>query len=207
MAALLFGDVNPSGKLPMTFPRSIADLPTRTPEQYPGVFADGSTTRPPGDRTSIRQVNYTEGLSIGYRWYEAQGIAPLFPFGHGLSYTRFGYGRLHVAKDAGGLRIRFRLTNSGPRSGTEVTQAYVALPRSAGEPAKRLLGWSRVHLAAGESRTVQITLGRSDLTDLHLLQYWIDRSDGWATASGRYTVSVGSSSQTVRSDHFTVWRH
>ena len=97
IASLLWGDVNPSGRLTHTFPRSEADLPTAgSPRQYPGVFADGSTTRPPGS-TEIRQVDYLEGLKVGYRWYDAERIKPLFPFGHGLSYTKFDYGKLQVS--------------------------------------------------------------------------------------------------------------
>ena len=176
LADLLFGDVSPSGKLPMTFPVSLADTPTAgSPEQYPGAFADGSTTRPPGSQ-EIRQVNYTEGLQVGYRWYESQSIAPLFPFGHGLSYTDFEYSHLQVTPTTTSgtkeIRIRFRLTNTGDRTGTEVAQAYIELPSSAGEPAKRLVGWTRVALEPGQHRNVQITLSEDDLQDLRLLQYW-----------------------------------
>ena len=104
------------------------------------------------------------------------------------------------------MRIRFRLTNAGQRAGTEVAQAYVTLPRSAGEPAKRLLGWSRVSLGGGRSRTVQITLSRADLADLHLLQYWNERANACVTPHGIYTVSVGQSSRTTLTDHFAVRR-
>ena len=90
LAGLLWGDVNPSGKLPMTFPVSHRRHAHHTPEQYPGVFSDGSTTRPAGS-TEIRQVDYSEGLQVGYKWYDEQGIEPLFEFGHGLSYTTFEY--------------------------------------------------------------------------------------------------------------------
>ena len=133
--------------------------PPATRERYPGTFSDGSVVRPPGS-DEPRQVEYKEGLQVGYRWYAAQGIEPLFPFGHGLTYTTFAYDKLEVtptvqrAKD---LRIRFRVTNTGTRTGTETAQAYVELPASAGEPSKRLLGWQKVTLAPGQSRTVQIT--------------------------------------------------
>ncbi|MDG4825520.1 glycoside hydrolase family 3 C-terminal domain-containing protein [Asanoa sp. WMMD1127] len=192
-AALLFGDAAPSGKLTHSFPRSEADLPTAGhPDRYPGVFVDGST---------VRQVDYSEGLEVGYRWYAAQGVAPLFPFGHGLTYTSFAYRDLRVESGRDGLRVRFRLTNTGQRAGTETAQAYVELPAAAGEPAKRLLGWQRVTLAPGRSTTVEIRLSAADLADLHLLQHWDGR---WTTAKGRYTVTVGGSFDTALSDRFTL---
>ena len=193
LAALLFGDANPSGKLPMTFPKSLADTPTAgSPEQYPGVLPDGS---------AIRQVNYTEGLKVGYRWYESRRIEPLFPFGHGLSYTSFGYRDLRVSGDGRKeVRIRFTVTNTGRRAGTEVAQAYVTLPAATGEPAKRLAGWSRVTLEPGRSRTVEITLDRSDLADLHLLEYWDTGRADWVTAEGRYEFRIGGSSDTAVRD-------
>lgn len=202
-AALLFGDANPSGKLPMTFPRSLADTPTaQSPQQYPGVFADGSTTRPPGS-TEIRQVNYTEGLKVGHRWYESEGIDPLFAFGHGLSYTSFRYGRLDVSGDPRReVKIKLRVTNTGSRTGTEVAQAYVRLPAATGEPGKRLVGWDRVTLRPGRSADVTITLSRSDLRDLHLLEVF-DRGS-WRTASGTYTFEAGGSSATTLRDRLTA---
>ncbi|BEL04778.1 glycoside hydrolase family 3 C-terminal domain-containing protein [Actinoplanes sichuanensis] len=188
LAALLFGDVSPSGRLPMTFPRSLADTPTAgDPARYPGVRAEGET---------IRQVDYSEGLEVGYRWYAAQDIDPLFAFGHGLTYTSFAYGRPDVTGNApDGLRIRFRLTNTGTRAGTEVAQVYVTLPSSTREPAHRLAGWSRVALDAGHSRTVEITLTRADLADLHLLQYYDTSRGDWTTARGTYRIGVGGSSE------------
>jgi beta-glucosidase len=178
----------------MTFPRSLADTPTAgDPARYPGVRAEGET---------IRQVEYGEGLKVGYRWYEAEDIDPLFAFGHGLSYTSFRYRDVRVTGDGhGDLRIRFQITNTGRRTGTEVAQAYVTLPAATGEPAKRLVGWSRVTLAAGRHRTVEIRLSRADLTDLHLLEYWAGE---WRTAPGTYRVHVGGSSQTTLSDTFRV---
>jgi beta-glucosidase len=193
IANLLWGDVNPSGRLPQTFPRSEADLPTAgSPAQYPGVFADGTTERPPGS-TEIRQVQYSEGLQVGYRWYDAQGIEPLFPFGHGLSYTTFSYSHLQVAYGHRGLRVKFRLANTGRRTGTEVAQVYVSLPASAGEPPKRLVGWARVTLGAGRSRHVEVTLDASEIRDQHLLSYWDTGAGRWTTPRGAYTVRVGPS--------------
>jgi beta-glucosidase len=197
ITALLWGDVNPSGKLPMTFPRSLADVPTRTPEQYPGVFADGSTERT--DEEAIRQVEFSEGLQVGYRWYEAQGIDPLFAFGHGLSYTSFAYDRLRVTpkvtRGQRTMQVRFRITNTGDVRGDEVAQVYLDLPASAGEPAKRLVEWERVSLEPGETTHVRLTLTEDELEDRHLLEHWSTERDRWVTPSGTYTVHVGGSSQ------------
>lgn len=207
-AALLFGDANPSGKLPMTFPKSMADLPTAgSPAQYPGVFADGSTTRPAGS-LEIRQVEYSEGLKVGYRWYESEGIEPLFPFGYGLSYSQFAYDKLQTTPTTTNgskeIRIRFRLTNTGTVAGTETAQAYIELPSTTGEPSKKLVGWQQVTLKAGESRNVQITLSPDDLADLHLVQYWDADTKEWTTANGTYEVSVGGSFDTALNDQILV---
>lgn len=207
VAALLWGDTAPTGKLTHTFPRSEADLPTAgDPERYPGTFSDGSIVRPPGS-DEPRQVEYKEGLRVGYRWYAARDVEPLFPFGHGLTYTSFRYDRLRVAPPAakgGDLRIRFRLTNTGKRTGTETAQAYVELPRPAGEPSKRLLAWRNVTLDPGRSRAVDIVVPAADLADLHLLQYWNARTGRWTTADGTYRVTVGGSFDTSLTGRFTI---
>ncbi len=196
LASLLFGDVNPSGKLPVTFPKSTADLPTQTPAQYPGVFANGSPIRPPGDRTSIRQVNYTEGLDMGYRWYQSQNIQPLFPFGFGLSYTTFAYDHLQVTPTTTDgshlLQIRFRVTNTGTRAGTEVAQVYFGLPASTGEPPERLVAFTRVTLDPGAFRNVTLTIDPS--ASNHPLSYWDPTTKAWTTATGTYGAFVGGSS-------------
>ncbi|MFC8680333.1 beta-glucosidase [Microbacterium ureisolvens] len=188
LARLVYGDVNPSGKLPMTFPVSLEDTPTAGSEaQYPGV----------PDEEGILQVDYSEGLKVGYRWYEAEGIEPLFEFGHGLSYTEFSYDKVTVTpRSTTGdkeIRVRFKLTNTGDVAGTEVAQVYLELPDASGEPSKRLIGWERVTLAPGEHRNVQVTLSPADLADLHLLEYWDAAASAWTTASGSYTVTVGGS--------------
>jgi beta-glucosidase len=200
IAALLWGDISPSGKLPHSFPRSEADLPTAgDPERYPGTFPDGS---------AVRQVEYKEGLQVGYRWYEAQATKPLFPFGYGLTYTTFRYDRLQVTPSSRDgkkeLRIRFRLTNTGVRSGTETAQAYLELPGSAQEPSKRLVGWQKVTLSPRQSHTVQITISAADLADLHLLQYWNTDSGRWTTAKGTHTLSVGTSFDTSLQQRFII---
>jgi beta-glucosidase len=190
LAALLFGDVNPSGKLPVTFPRSTSDLPTRTPQQYPGVFADGSTTRPAGDRTSIRQVSYSEGLDMGYRWYDSQGIQPAFPFGFGLSYTSFQYRGVIATPPIFGLpaHVLFTVRNTGSRAGTEVAQVYLGLPAGLGEPPKRLAGFARVTLAPGQLKVVDVQIDPA--SPAHPFSYW---NGSWTTAPGFYRVYVGGS--------------
>jgi beta-glucosidase len=208
LAALLFGDANPSGHLPVTFPQSTADLPTAgSAAQYPGVFADGSSVRPPGDRTSIRQVDYTEGLEFGHRWYDAQGIAPLFPFGFGLSYTSFAVNHLQVTptvvQATKPIRVRFRLTNNGSRTGTQVEQVYLTLPASTGEPPKQLVGWARVTLDPGRFQNVEVVVDPTSAD--HPRSYWDSSSSSWKTPSGTYTVSVGSSVDNIdQTDTITV---
>ena len=201
LAGLLWGDVNPSAKLPMTFPVSIADTPTNTPEQYPGVFSDGSTTRPAGS-TEIRQVEYSEGLQVGYKWYDEQGIEPLFEFGHGLSYTSFEYSDLKVAVDRdrtaerATATVSFTVTNTGDRDGTEIPQVYLTLPDAAEEPGKRLVGFDRIELAAGESTRVELVVDSA--ASNQPFSIWDVDADSWVAPKGRYEIAVGSSSRDLR---------
>jgi beta-glucosidase len=170
IAPILFGTANPSGKLPVSFPRSASDLPPVL-----------------GDMT----VPYSEGLAIGYRALDAHGIAPLFPFGHGLSYTTFVYSDLTLRASAapGSIEVGFTLRNSGARAGTEVAQLYLGFPEAAGEPPRLLRGFERVALAVGESRKVTLTLGPRDLS------CWNPRVHARFVPSGTYTVAVGGSSR------------
>ncbi|MFE1646129.1 glycoside hydrolase family 3 C-terminal domain-containing protein [Microbacterium sp. P01] len=200
IAGLLFGDVNPSGKLPVTFPKEAADLPTGAGnnDQYPGTFADGSTRREP-DSTEIRQVNYTEGLQVGYKWYDEQGIEPLFEFGHGLSYTQFEYSALNVAtaidEITGAVRstVSFTVTNTGAVDGAEIPQVYVEFPEVASEPGKRLVGFDRIELAAGEQRAVEVVID-SEASN-NPLSVWDVDADVWKIIDGDYLLSVGGSSR------------
>ncbi|WP_205695619.1 glycoside hydrolase family 3 C-terminal domain-containing protein [Conexibacter sp. SYSU D00693] len=176
LAALLYGDANPSGRLPQTFPRSLGDMPTTTPEQYPGV----------GD-----QVRYTEGLEVGHRHFDAKGIEPLFPFGFGLSYTSFGYRDLRVAPAGDGAKATFTVTNTGKRAGADVAQVYVAFPKALGAPPRQLKGFRKVSLEPGESRTVTVDL------DGRAFSFWDSPKQGWTRAKGCYGVHVGSSSRSL----------
>jgi beta-glucosidase len=180
IAPLLFGDVNFSGKLPVTFPVQLSDGPLRTAAQYPGVTVAGDSVGP--------HVSYSEGLLVGYRWYTAEGIAPLFPFGYGLSYTSFGYSNLHVTPTPTGATVTATVTNTGGRAGAEVAELYVTDPASAGEPPIQLKGFGKVNLAPGASTTVTMTL------DSQSFQIWDEATSQWVLTPGCYGISVGASS-------------
>jgi beta-glucosidase len=177
IAALLFGTVNPSGKLPQTFPTGDAAVPASTQAQWPGA----------GD---AQYASFSEGLDVGYRWYDETHTAPLFPFGFGLSYTRFAYDTLRLLKRPdGGVDLSFTLTNTGSRPGVEVAQVYVDDPRITGEPPKQLFGFRRVFLSAGASARVRITLG------WRAFAQWDIRKQDWVVTPGLYRVLVGGSSR------------
>ncbi len=182
IANILFGAVNPSGKLPITFPVSASDLPRPVIDM------------PPND-TTIFPVNYAEGFLVGYKWFEAQGITPQFPFGFGLSYTTFSVANVNVADNlmsaSPNLQITFDVTNTGALAGAEVPQVYVVLPDSTGEPA-RLVGWKKVFLQPGEQQHVEIDVNANDSS--HPLSWWDVGSNSWQMATGDYAVYLGNSS-------------
>ncbi|MCI2957049.1 glycoside hydrolase family 3 C-terminal domain-containing protein [Agromyces atrinae] len=176
IANVLFGVVNPAGRLAETIPVRIEDTP---------AFLDF-----PGENSHVR---YGEGLFVGYRWYDARSMAVHFPFGHGLSYTEFAYSDLSVAATDAGLTARLTVTNTGERAGREVVQAYVGLPGSSIVRAQReLKGFQAVDLDAGESRVVEIAIRRADLA------YWDVRVDDWTVEGGEYRVEIGASSRDIR---------
>src|SRR3954467_11159769 len=154
IAALLFGDVNPSAKLTQTFPASEKDLPTAGgKDQYPGVTQSGDSVGP--------HSKYSEDMLVGYRWYDAKNIAPLFPFGYGLSYTTFAERSLSIAAtdpNATAGNVSFDVVNTGSRPGAQVAQLYVSDPAAAGEPPRQLKGFSKVALDPGESKRVTLPL-------------------------------------------------
>jgi beta-glucosidase len=188
VANVLFGDVNPSGKLPMTFPRSEADLPHPTVVQPPKGAQGASPVMHDGEAKAKFSVTYSEGLKVGYKWYDAEKKPVLFPFGFGLSYTTFKYSALEVTSGPS-PQITFQVTNSGGRAGVEIAEVYAALPASAEEPPKRLVGWKRLELAPGESKTVSIAI------DPKYLSIWDVTGDKWQLVPGSYTFMVGGSSQ------------
>jgi beta-glucosidase len=203
IADVLFGDVNPSGKLPVTIPVDDDQTPTSSPAQFPGIDL---------------RADYSEGVFVGYRGFEELGIQPSFPFGHGLSYTSFAYSglkvdggrrfervrrchatrhhrRLHChwvvkPKPQGDVRVSFALRNSGQRDGAEVAQVYVGrLPTSVPTPPRQLAAFERVELGAGQRTRVTLTIPRRSLS------YWDSDARRWVTPTGRVAVYVGGDSQ------------
>jgi len=175
IAAAIAGDINPSGKLPMTFPASDAEVPASTALQYPGV-----------DKVE----HYSEGLNVGYRWFDAERKMPLFPFGFGLSYTRFEFSNLTTAARADGtVAVQVTVTNKGVRTGAEVAQIYVGYPKSVGEPPLQLRGFSKITLQPGASTQVEFNLGA------RAFSYWSTADHDWKIAPGMYSIAAGSSSR------------
>jgi beta-glucosidase len=179
-ASILFGDVNPSAKLPVTFPRSEADLPH---PRIPGI------EMVPPDKPYARlpdfDIDYTEGVKVGYKWFDAENKQPLFPFGYGLSYTTFAYSGLQASVGS----VTFTVRNTGARDGEEIAEVYAGLPVAAGEPPKRLVAWEKIALAAGEAKTVTLEL------DPKFLSIFDEAKDGWQLLPGEYTIFVGGSSR------------
>ncbi|KQM82202.1 glycoside hydrolase family 3 C-terminal domain-containing protein [Agromyces sp. Leaf222] len=177
VADVLYGVVNPSGRLAETIPVRLADSP---------AYLDF-----PGEHSHVR---YGEGLFVGYRWYDARDLAVTYPFGHGLSYTTFEYADASATASAEGIAVRVTVTNTGDRDGAEVVQVYTSLAGSSIVRAPReLKGFAKVALAAGESREVEVPVRREDLA------YWDTRVDQWVVEGGEYTVEVGASSRDIRS--------
>ena len=193
LSSVLFGKVDPSGHLPVTFPKNLDQVPASTPSQFPGVNG---------------QVDYSEGIDVGYRHYDASDETPLFPFGYGLSYTTFRFSHLRITPNSvqnatsnpgatscqcngqgsHQVTVSATVTNSGKIAGADVAQLYLAEPAVAGEPPRQLKGFERVHLAPGASTTVEFALNGHDLS------YFNDAANGWVVPDGRFGVYVGDSS-------------
>ncbi|HEX3791986.1 MAG TPA: glycoside hydrolase family 3 C-terminal domain-containing protein [Pseudonocardiaceae bacterium] len=180
IAALLYGDVNPSGKLPVTFPTSLAQVPASTAAQWPGVNG---------------QVDYSEGLDVGYRWYDAQNLQPLYPFGYGLSYTNFAFSDERVdgstLRENGKLTVTADVTNTGRVAGSEVAQLYLSDPKSTGEPTDQLKGFQKIDLKPHQTKQVTFQVTAQDAS------YWNTDAQAWALGTGRYTVRIGDSSRNL----------
>jgi beta-glucosidase len=197
IANVLFGDVNPSGKLPLTFPRSEADLPHPIHVGPPKPDADNPIPKLPGAPGPIGMamgigpffdVNYDEGLKVGYKWYDAENKPVLFPFGFGLSYSSYSYSGLKVTP-GDTTTVSFTVKNTGKRSGSEIAQVYASLPAAAEEPPNRLIGFTKIDLAPGESKQVSIPITRDRL------QIFEEASDSWKLVPGEYVIRVGASSR------------
>jgi beta-glucosidase len=183
IAALLWGDADPSGRLPMTFPAS--DAQAHASVNFPGTIASGPSGAQP-------TVTYSEGIDVGYRWYDARGQTPLFPFGYGLSYTAFRYSGLQVAPAGRGAQVRVRVTNTGQRAGADVVELYVGMPAATGEPPRQLKGFAKVDLGPGASAEMSFTLSPSALS------IWDGGSGGWVLRPGTYRAMIGDSSRDIR---------
>ncbi|MGA2534785.1 MAG: glycoside hydrolase family 3 C-terminal domain-containing protein [Terracidiphilus sp.] len=196
LANILAGDVNPTGKLAITFPRSDADLPHPKliwppPESefnYAAVTEFSDFMKLAAKGLPPFQIYYDEGLKVGYKWYAAEKKQVLFPFGFGLSYTTYAYSAISVTPGDSTI-VTFTVKNTGKRAGTEIAQVYASLPGAAGEPPKRLVGWVRVELAPGESKQVSVPVSPDRLT------IYDEASDSWKLVPGDYVIWVGKSSQ------------
>lgn len=188
LANVLTGEVNPTGKLAMTFPKREADLPhptiaaLSTEEEGAGSGAVNDVAHSQSKYT----VHYDEGLKVGYKWYEAEHKEPLFPFGYGLSYTTYSYSDLKTNNEQ--RTVTFVVKNTGKRAGTEIAQVYAMLPKAAGEPFKRLVGWQRVELAPSESKTVTVAV------DTRVMSVFDEQKDAWSLLPGTYKIFAGTSS-------------
>jgi beta-glucosidase len=177
-AQLLWGDINPSGKLPQTWPASNTQTPVSTTAQYPGIGGEGS---------------YSEGIYVGYRWYDRHDQTPLFPFGHGLSYTGFRYSSLRLQRHSGNstdpVIASFKITNTGNRAGAEVAQLYVSKPDTLAQtPPKELGAFSKIQLAPHQTKTVTLTVNPRELS------YWDSDAQAFTVQDGSYKIAVGGSS-------------
>jgi beta-glucosidase len=184
LAAVVFGGVDPGGHLPVTFPKSLSQVPAHTVAQFPG---DGVA------------VHYSEGIDVGYRWYDSRHLTPLFPFGYGLSYTRFKFSHLRVTPRStdgtGQVQVSATISNAGARAGSDVAQLYLGDPPSSGEPPRQLAGLERITLGAGQSTDLRFTITPSET-------WWWDQSapggattgGGWSQTAGTYRVYLGDSS-------------
>jgi beta-glucosidase len=193
LGAVLFGKVDPGGHLPVTFPQSLSQVPASSPSQFPGVNG---------------QVNYSEGIDVGYRYYDAKSETPMFPFGYGLSYTTFKFSNLKItpasvqnsssgpgATNCGcngqsgpQATVSATVTNTGKVAGSDVAQLYLGDPGVAGEPPRQLKGFDKVSLQPGQSKSVSFTLNGHDIS------YWDHAANGWVVPDGQFHVYVGDSS-------------
>jgi beta-glucosidase len=184
IADLLFGTANPSGKLPITFPASDAQLPRPVIPQPP----DNITPFP---------VTYSESYNVGYKWFDVNSLTRLFPFGFGLSYATFSMNNATVVNNLSltsnpNFQVTFRLANTGAVAGAEVAQVYLGLPGSTNEPPKRLVGWQKVLLQPESTQMVTIEVDQYDSS--HPMSYWNHGTSSWTLAPGTYTVYLGNSS-------------
>jgi beta-glucosidase-like glycosyl hydrolase len=178
VASLIFGTVDPSGKLPVTFPVSLSQVPAQTEAQWPGTSTG---------------VDFSEGTDIGYRWYQSAGITPLYPFGFGLSYTKFSFSNLSVGafNADGNATVTATMTNTGSVAGADVAQMYVGDPAASNDPPEQLKGFQRATLNPGQSTTVSFPL------TIHDLASWSATANAWEAQAGTYSIKVGDASNNL----------
>ena len=177
LAKIIFGETNPSGKLPMTFANTHLEYPSLAIGEFPGKDL---------------RVNYTEDIYVGYRYFDKQNLEPVFPFGYGLSYTSFGFSDLKLTKNTDDILVECTLTNTGKLAGAEVVQLYVApLNPQVDRPVKELKGFEKVFLNPGESVVVKLVLENDDFS------YFDETLHQWKTDTGNYEIQVGNSSRNI----------
>ena len=187
LADVMTGKVNPSGKLPFTFPYVMSDGPVKTEEQYPGLPQD----------ERFYQVYYSEGIYVGYRWFEANDIKPMFPFGYGLSYTTFEYGQPVASSKTMGktLKIKVPVTNTGKVAGAEVVQLYIHdVEASVDRPVKELKGFDKVYLEPGQTKTVEFVIDREALS------FFDAEKHEWVAEPGEFKALIAASSEDIRGE-------
>jgi beta-glucosidase len=178
LAKIIFGEVNPSGKLPMTFPKKLEDSPAHKLGEFPGV--NGT-------------VHYNEDIFVGYRYYDTYKVTPQFPFGHGLSYTTFKYQNIAVKVAGKNATVMINISNSGDKAGAEVLQLYVKQQKpSVKRPEKELKSFEKVFLKPGESKLVKLQLNASSFS------YYDEKKKTWVADPGKYEILAGSSSKDIR---------
>ena len=182
-AKLLFGDAEPGGRLPVTFPKDETQGPAIKESEYPGtLYPDGS----------VDTAHFDEGIFVGYRYWDQYNQTPLFPFGYGLSYTTFSMKGLGAKANAdGSATVDVQVRNTGKKAGGEIVQVYLGFPKAVGEPPRQLKGMEKVLLKPGEERTVHVKI------DADAFQYWNEARNVWTTAPGPYQVMVGQSSRDI----------
>ena len=187
LADVLTGKVNPSGKLPFTFPYVMSDGPVRTERQYPGLPQD----------ERFYQVYYSEGIYVGYRWFEANKVKPMFPFGYGLSYTTFEYGQPKASSKTMGktLKIKVPVTNAGKVAGAEIVQLYIHdVEASVDRPVKELKGFEKVYLQPGETKNIEFVIDREALS------FFDADKHEWVAEPGEFKALIAASSEDIRGE-------
>jgi beta-glucosidase len=180
LASILFGEINPSGKLPTTFPRNLQDSPAHALGEYPG------------DKDTLN-VNYREDIFVGYRYHDTYNVAPLFSFGHGLSYTSFEYSNMQVREQGDGVKVTLTVKNTGRRAGQEVVQLYIEdIEASVKRPVKELKAFQKISLKPGESKNVTLSLGKD------AFQFYSEEKKQWVLEPGKFNLLAGSSSRDIR---------